>query len=158
MYKLNFIILLFFLISCVSDVKTNIPNRCINIFEAKEKKVFICSYSSNKSEFYFNGIKIKIDDSWIENVWEYKNKDLDISKSDFNNFIVTFNNEFNFENTVIKIDGNINAIGISRHCIFKYLNKNEIIKDTIELELLSKKDTVSIIFIKNLAKSPDFAK
>lgn len=135
-------------IGCHTDIKLETANNSYNIKESIKHGFFISKYIASKSTFNLNDTIYKINETWTEHEWEYKNDDLELGKTGRINFIIHFEND-RVERIVYKKDDfSQNGMGWTNHKLFFHVTENEIKKDTMKLYFFIKKDTIPVLFFK----------
>ena len=86
-------VIIFLLVSCISDVKTGVPFESISIEMSKKNKVNKAIYHPNVNQIVHQGKPIKIIEVWSETSWCYKDLDRNIQKFKDVNFIIRFDKE-----------------------------------------------------------------
>ncbi|WP_066435274.1 hypothetical protein [Chryseobacterium sp. CCH4-E10] len=145
-------ILLFYIQSCISDVKVGAPYYSSSIEISKKEKIFVSKYRPIINEYIQNGKKYKILEVWSEKESYIKNADMDLDIKDNIRFIIRFDKDFGGINDIIetkkRLTDKLNVCGFTNKKMFFIISSKEQRKDTIKLYFINNNHNQLMQFVK----------
>lgn len=97
-------------LSCNDPVKTGIYQSSYDINDSKGKDVFVKQYIPEQSNVKLKGWEVRIEQVWIEHIWEYKNQAREIKIREGICGYVKLNSIDDIYNTEFIYNGKISGI------------------------------------------------